>query len=57
MPINPNYQMIAGVPCFASLSELKTLPEAVIFMVNPKLTLQVLEEVVKLKIKKVWFQP
>ncbi len=57
VPINPNYQMIAGVPCFASLSELKTLPEAVIFMVNPKLTLQVLEEVVKLKIKKVWFQP
>ncbi len=49
--------MIAGVPCFAALSELKTLPEAVIFMVNPQLTLKVLGQVVELKIKKVWFQP
>ena len=57
IPINPNYQTIAGVPCFASLSELKTTPEVVIFMVNPKLTLQILPQIVKLQIKKVWFQP
>ena len=57
IPINPNYQMIAGIPCFASLSELKTTPEVVIFMVNPKLTLQILPQVVELQIKKVWFQP
>lgn len=57
IPINPNYQMIAGVPCFTSLSELKTAPEVVIFMVNPKLTLQILPQVVELQIKKVWFQP
>lgn len=57
IPINPNYQTIAGIPCFASLSELKTTPEVVIFMVNPKLTLQILPQVVELQIKKVWFQP
>ena len=57
IPINPNYQMIAGVQCFPSLSELKTTPEVVIFMVNPKLTLQMLPQVVELQIKKVWFQP
>lgn len=57
IPINPNYQTIAGVPCFASLSELRTPPEVVIFMVNPKLTLQILPQVVELQIKKVWFQP
>ena len=57
IPINPNYQTIAGIPCFTSLSELKTTPEVVIFMVNPKLTLQMLPQVVKLQIKKVWFQP
>lgn len=57
IPINPNYQTIAGVPCFASLSELKTAPEVVIFIVNPKLTLQILPQVVELQIKKVWFQP
>ncbi len=57
IPVNPNYQTIAGVPCFASLSELKTVPEVVIFMVNPKLTLQILPQVVDLNIKKVWFQP
>jgi hypothetical protein len=57
IPINPNYQTIAGVECFASLSELKTTPKVVIFMVNPKLTLQILPQVIELKIKKVWFQP
>lgn len=57
IPINPNYQTIAGIPCFTSLSELKTAPEVVIFMVNPKLTLQILPQVVELQIKKVWFQP
>ena len=57
IPVNPNYQMIAGVPCFTSLSELKTTPKVVIFMVNPKLTLQILPQVVELQIKKVWFQP
>jgi len=57
IPINPKYQTIAGVTCFASLSELKTTPEVVIFMVNPKLTLQILPQVVELQIKKVWFQP
>lgn len=56
-PINPNYQTIAGVKCFASLSELKIPPEVVIFMVNPKLTLQILPQVVALNIKKVWLQP
>ncbi len=57
IPINPNYQMIGGIPCFTSLSELKTTPEVVIFMVNPKITLQILPQVVELQIKKVWFQP
>ena len=57
IPINPNYQMIAGIPCFASLAELTIAPEVVIFMVNPKLTLQILPQVVELQIKKVWFQP
>ena len=57
IPVNPNYQTIAGVKCFSSLTELKTAPEVVIFMVNPKLTLQILPQVVELQIKKVWFQP
>lgn len=57
IPINPNYQTIAGVPCFPSLSKLKTPPEVVIFMVNPKLTLQILPQIVELQIKKAWFQP
>ena len=57
IPINPNYQTIAGIPCFPSLAELEIAPEVVIFMVNPKLTLQILPQVVELQIKKVWFQP
>ena len=57
IPINPKYQTIAGIPCFPSLAELEIAPEVVIFMVNPKLTLQILPQVVELQIKKVWFQP
>ena len=55
--MNPNCGNIEGISCFHSLSELPEVPEVVIFMVNPQLSLKVLEQVVKLKIKKVWFQP
>lgn len=43
--------------CFPSLAAISEKPEVVIFMVNPKLTLQILPQVVALNIKKVWFQP
>lgn len=55
--MNPNCGNIEGISCFHSLSELPEVPEVVIFMVNPQLSLKVLEQVVELKIKKVWFQP
>lgn len=56
-PINPKYKTIVEDQCFSSLDNLPILPQVVVFMVNPKLTLQILPQVVDLRIKKVWFQP
>lgn len=56
-PVNPNCESLWGISCFHSLDELPELPKGVIFMVNPQLSLQILEKVVALWIKKVWFQP
>lgn len=56
-PVNPNCTKIWEVVCFPSLAAISEKPEVVIFMVNPKLTLQILPQVVELQIKKVWLQP
>ncbi|MDO4713939.1 MAG: CoA-binding protein [bacterium] len=56
-PINPKYEQIDDTACFASLEELPVLPEVVIFMVNPKLSVQLLPQLEKLGIKKARFQP
>lgn len=56
-PVNPNCTKLWEIACFPSLAAIPKKPEVVIFMVNPKLTLQILPQVVDLNIKKVWFQP
>lgn len=56
-PVNPKYEQIDDTTCFPSLKLLPALPEVVIFMVNPRLSLEMLEQVVALGIRKVWFQP
>lgn len=56
-PVNPNTKEIDGNKCYASLSSLPKKPDVVIAVVPPKITEKIVEEVAKLKIKKVWMQP
>jgi uncharacterized protein len=55
--VNPKYTEIEGVPVYPSLQELPQNPDVVIFVVPPKVGLDMLPQVAKLSIKKVWFQP
>ncbi len=57
MPINPNESEILGIKVYESLNQIKKTIDVVDFVVPPKITLQVLEIVKQLGIKKVWFQP
>lgn len=57
IPINPHEKEIYGLEVFKSLSDVKEKIDVVDFVVPPKITLKVLEEVLDLGIRKVWFQP
>lgn len=56
-PINPNAKEIDGVKCYPSLSSLPEKPDVVILVVKPFVAEKVVEEAIKLGIKRLWFQP
>lgn len=55
--MNPNCEKIAETSCFASVLDLPVQPDVAVFMVNPRLSLQILPQFVQSGIKKVRFQP
>ncbi|MEM3361767.1 MAG: CoA-binding protein [Candidatus Anstonellaceae archaeon] len=55
--INPKYSKIDEIDCFPSLEECPKKIDVVVFVVQPQITLSILEQCLKLQIKKVWFQP
>ena len=55
--INPRGVEIDGEPAYASLQECPALPELVVFITPPAVTLSVLDQVKALGIGHVWFQP
>lgn len=57
IPVNPNEDKVLEIKTCKNLKSCKEKPTAVIFVVPPEITEKVLEEVKKLKIKKVWMQP
>lgn len=57
IPVNPKEDKILNVKCYKSLLDIKENIDVVDFVVPAGVTLKVLEDVVKLGIKKVWFQP
>ena len=61
IPINSDESEILGIKAYKSLSDINSKKlnkiEMVIFIIPPQITLKILQEVKKLKIKKVWFQP
>ncbi|NPA22585.1 MAG: CoA-binding protein [Candidatus Micrarchaeota archaeon] len=56
-PINPKRPVIEGVQACANLSECEETPDVVIMVIAPEKQKALLEEIVKLGIDKVWFQP
>jgi len=57
IPVNPKEQKILDRLCYSSLKDINKKIDAVIFVVPPKVTEKILNEVKELKIKKVWMQP
>ncbi len=55
--INPNEEKVLWKKVYPTLSEFKWKIDVAIFVLSPKFSLPVLEEVKKLWIKTVWFQP
>ena len=60
-PINPNAKEIDGIKAYPNLTklveEIGRVPDLVVFVVPPKVTMKVTEEAVKLGVKKLWYQP
>jgi len=57
IPINPKEKLIQGDKCYKSLEDYGDKIDIVDFIVPPKVTFHILESLLKLNIKKVWFQP
>ncbi len=55
--VNPKYTEIDGEKIYASIKDLPEKVECVNIIVNPKVALNALKEIVKEEIKYVWFQP
>ncbi len=56
-PVNPGLDDVLGVKCYRSLDSLPQVPDVVDIVVPPSVTELVLEECLRLGIKKVWMQP
>ena len=56
-PVNPGLESVQGEKCYASLADLPVKPEAVNFVVPPKVGEAIVAECAALGIKNAWFQP
>lgn len=56
-PINPKADNIDNDRCYPSISALPIKPDVVITIVPPKITEEVVKEMLKLGIDKIWMQP
>ena len=56
-PVNPGLESIQGDKCYASLADLPMKPEAVNFVVPPKVGEAIVGQCAELGIKNVWLQP
>jgi len=56
-PINPGLQTVMGDECYPSLTALPEKPDAVNFVVPPKVGEKIVAECAVLGIKNIWLQP
>ena len=55
--INPKLTEVEGTPCYSSLSALPETPDVVDVVVPPAVSEAVVDECLKLGLKRIWFQP
>jgi hypothetical protein len=55
-PVNPQAETVEGRKCYRSLSEIPGGVGSVLMVVRPEQTTRVVEECIRLGIKKVWMQ-
>lgn len=56
-PINPRYDFLFGEEVFESLEKCPSLPDLVVFVVNPSIGINYLNSIKELGLKHVWLQP
>ncbi len=57
-PVNPNADEVEGLPAYASLADLPTQEvNRVSVYLPPAVGMQLLEDIAKLTVKEVWFNP
>lgn len=56
-PIHPSVTSVDGFPCYANLSALPEKPQVVDLVVPPSVAEKIIDECIKEKIERVWFQP
>lgn len=56
-PINPKYSTLFGEPVYEDLEKAPSVPEVVVFVVNPSIGIRYLDSIKDLGIKAIWLQP
>jgi len=55
--VNPNAERIDGDRVYPSVSSLPEVPDVVDIVVRPEISEKVVEECIKIGVKRIWFQP
>lgn len=56
-PVNPRYDFLFGEEIFESIEKCPSIPDLVVFVVNPTIGIEYLNQIKELGIKNIWLQP
>lgn len=56
-PVNPKYDVLFNEAVYESLEKCPSIPDVVVFVVNPSIGIDYLEDIHELGIKNIWLQP
>lgn len=57
VPVNPNAQVVEGLPAVARLSDCRPIPHAVSIITPPEITEGIVREAIEIGIRHIWMQP
>jgi len=57
IPVNPNYEEVAGLECYPDLISMDDRPDVVVLIVGEKNAEKVVQDCVDLDLNRIWFQP